>query len=117
MGGGGGERVAIRSETISPDSKYALEQKNRLSTGYVTLFSLSVSVPCQICMALHHSGGSVLGPFTDNFLWTSGTKFIGTEVGILLLLKTITVFVVKIYRHCSLLLPFMIPQDKYHLLF
>jgi hypothetical protein len=35
MGGGGGERVAIGSETIGPNSKCALEQKNRLSIGYV----------------------------------------------------------------------------------
>jgi hypothetical protein len=55
-------------------------------------------------MTLADSGGSVLGGIGDNFLWASGTKFSGTEVHIVLLEKTLTMFVVKIYWHynCSL---------------
>jgi hypothetical protein len=67
-------------------------------------------------MTQHDTGGSVLGPNSDNFLLASGTTFNEIEVDIVLLEKTITIFVVKNYKHCSLILPFMLLQDKCHLL-
>jgi hypothetical protein len=55
-------------------------------------------------MALTDSGESELRGIRDDFLWASETKFSGTEMHIVLLEKTLTMFVVKIYWHsnCSL---------------